>query len=550
MPGGQAQYDTLRFNESQNPPDVPDFTAKELQFVHVTDVNGLDYSQGELRYNLNAITTSYRFLDWKNSFMKVPVAVEFNLETGLVWPTEAGYVERSRAVAAVKSSFLSMVDSMTVRCGNQQLVSRQPLSNVPITFELLSKWNKNDIGTAGNFIGFSGPVEKDPSVDVSGPGFALPAGDGAYARRAARTRYAGDGGGGGAGDGAEVFLGKVEAQQFHEPVVYQKLGTMVYEFMAIIPLAYVHDLFDSVPLVRGALWEVTLNTHLPYTYNVKFKKNGTNAAVFAGAAPPTITSRANFCPIQVDAAGILPHLPDTTNAEKTLSIHCKIGNSALKNTLMVCAMYDLEPGPGTLYLKDPVKTIVFRDFERFGPIGMRNVAPNGLVSTNVTPGKSKLRGMLIFGDPLTTDGAPWTSGANGLLGLGTSMQTPFSTIGETNAPYMRLKDFNVSVAGKRLFDQNIQYTHEQFLMNMLGAYNPSGNGVDGLRSGLITQEMWEKTHGFVYVDLTRHAETSDAMPMPIDVTWKNANAYTIDYHIYLFYEKEFKIDILSGRVMV
>lgn len=548
MPGGQAAYDTLRFNESQNPPDVPDFTAKDLQYVRVTDQNGLDYNTGELRMNLNSLTTSFRFLDWKNSYWKIPLTVDVAID-GYDWllPGELD----GQFLAHIKGSFLSLVHSISVKCGNQQLVSRTDETNIPLQFKLLNSFSPDDQHIIGPIMGIAGPYASAFSGEGSSPGLSD-----AISTSLDRTSFrdpnvalqtqlvsvqdAPD------RQGRFLLTAAVVKEQ-HESIAFAipktatTPGIRRLEIMATLPMGYVHDLFKNMPLVRGALWEISLNTHFPFTHVLQVNKNGIAAATLVDIVPSPVL-RAHFQPIHVSQAALLAMTPNTSNTATNVTLSGRIGNSSMSQSILYCAMYDLEPGPGTKYLQDPVKTIVFQDFER---IAVATANPNGLasgdtLSANITPGKSKLRGMLIVGDPTNTVN----------IAKGSSLISPFSPVGATNAPCMRLRNFNVSVSGKRLFDQNIEYSYDMYMMNMLGVGNPSGNGVDGLRSGLVGPYEWKNWHSNVWVDLTRHSETTDAMPTPIDVTWKNGNSYSMNYIVYLFYEKEFKIDILSGRVMV
>jgi hypothetical protein len=550
--------------------------------------------------DLNAVTSSFRFLDWKNSFWVVPITITMTSDKDMAF----GYKTALNAalVFALKSNNLHIVDSLTVVCGNQQLVSRQERQHIPATFRLLTEWNDNDVQSLGPSLGFHGADQtyytRKMTTDAISTDHVEPEKDPTYVRRASSTfvvptsvadddwniplPISVDGSAGAAGTDTVLsvtgsafqtlsqletaphlkFVDGVNTLQAatKSNVLLAKTRTLTLEMNCIIPMAYLHDLFDKMPLVRGALWQLTLNLHFPFTYNQTLTRPIVTAPTiyrtpFRPKAAPSITTKGGYIPFQLSGQALNNLFTDGATAalDVALSFQGDIKNTNMTASTLYCAMYDLEPGPGSTYLNNPVKTVVFRDHLVYNPAGAQKIGPNTAVQVNVTPGLSKLRRMIIVTEVADNNrGTPNGQGVYPYTGFFASagQLSPFGSQGSTVAPYATLLDFNVAIAGKRLFDQNINYSFEHFLMNILGHGSPSGNGVDGLRTGLINERNWRENYGFVVIDLTRHAESSDGMPMPVDVMFKNGNTYTANYMFILEYEKEFKIDVLSGRIMI
>lgn len=608
MPGGQSAYDTLRYNESSNPPEYPDFTAKDVQYIKINDQQNGSYGTGQITMDLNAVTSSFRFIDWKNSYWEIPVSITLtNTGEGAGVAGTGLFVDRDLAAAisrsllfSLKSHYLTLIDSMTVICGNQQLISRQSGAHIPIHYNLLTKFNKLDVEAFGPSIGFYGVDNTEyngaTSVGVDNIGFdQCDSFDDPVARRRAlasldfsktydaahnvlmavpgpHSVFAGTGATVTGDNVADVVFGSRynKFQKYVTKDTIQKVtreplmvatsaAIMTLEFAAIIPMCYLHDLFDKMPLVRGALWQLQLNLHLPFTCNFAVSRDVLNTTAvtaqrnllgctISGSAM-TVDSRTGYVPAHVSLKALGYCLGLAAVNAATYSLQGSVTNSSGTVTTLHCAMVDFEPGPGTTYLKDPVKTVVFKDYQQIRPASGQGVAPGTNVTTfPITPGMSKLRGLLIVPEAVNASGDPVVATAGKLPS--SAFRSPFNTAGATAAPYARYVDFQVTVAGRRLFDQNISYGFEQFMQQQFGVGSPSGNGVDGLRTGLINQENWSKNYGFVWVNLERHAETSDGMPMPVEVSFRNGNTYSMNYTFYLFYEKEFKIDVLSGRVMI
>jgi len=204
--------------------------------------------------------------------------------------------------------------------------------------------------------------------------------------------------------------------------------------------------------------------------------------------------------------------------------------------------YKLNPSLSTKYMSNPRKRIVFEDFIRNIPIAMTNVGAGATVQANITPGLAKVRGLLI---------CPFLPVANnGTQTVVSSLQSALTSAGATVTPYTFLNNFNVLIGGRPIWPKNQLYKYDEFYRENFGINAPNGNGVDALRAGLIDEDDYNAGYGFIYVNLERHLASSDDLPVSVDVIFTNDSVNIMSYNTYIFYEKEFSLDCVTGKILV
>jgi len=209
---------------------------------------------------------------------------------------------------------------------------------------------------------------------------------------------------------------------------------------------------------------------------------------------------------------------------------------------MHCAMYDLSADAAAKYLEKPIKTVVYQDFISYRPTSLSAVAKGQPGRATITPGLARLRGLLIV---------PYISSAPTTSTTLNALTSPFTSCGMTTARGgVAAGAFNVAIGSRNIFDRNIRYTYDFYLREQYGIGAANGNGLAGLRTGLISEYDWYNGYQYIWVNLERHAASSDKLPTSVDVELVNETELTVGYCCYLFYEKEFSCDVITGKVIV
>jgi len=164
-------------------------------------------------------------------------------------------------------------------------------------------------------------------------------------------------------------------------------------------------------------------------------------------------------------------------------------------------------------------------------------AGGSLNSFLVTNGLSRIRSILIV--PI---------GLN--AGVPNQLVNPFSSAPSTTAPYSYLTNFNVSIAGSPHYTQSQYYTYEMFQQEILQR-GLNSNLELGLGSGLISQTEWNAGYRYVYVDLSRkQSQGSDDVSKSIYIDGVNSSSVSIQYHIFVKYQKQVQIDPSTGQLII
>ena len=643
-----SYYDDFRLRQSEAGPEVPDFDVQCRTVIDINDNNQGNYSGGQITFDLNQLVSSDDYLDWGSTYLTIPVQMSAQALTGGTGGNSYSAIVSSLTNAfamCLKGSNLALINSINVTCNNQQLIGNTQLSNIPLNWKVVSAFNQNDVDVMGSFFNFqkdssrgfyldaiSGECNNNPSP-FSIPIFRLPglANVGNYVtsnqvniqgswpdKGVTLGQFAGVNNNAGmyqrcrkqayAYEDLNIsqFMQMSELVSSRQGIVYTDPAnainpqtanqtTITFQTYAQIPMKYLHDLFHQMPLVRAALWQMVITTHLPSTFSAnlqtQFLTNDsslnslpavqgsslqwvpTGANNQNGFTPFMISmgciANAATAPTDVDTApnggiGVAAYsvggLTVTTGAAAAaLPVNCPflftaqigfgtVGGNSLGNVCtMHCVTYKLSPAMSERYMREPRKRVVFQDFLRATPAALTNIPPNQFIQANISPGTSKVRGLLMCPYlPVVSVAAPLANGSNAVVSALTSALTP---CGATVTPYFFLDNFNVMVSGRPIWPKNILYRYDYFIREIFGINTGNGNGVEGMRAGLIDEDDFNAGYGFIYVNLERHLASADDLPVSVDVTFQNKSLNTMSFNSFLFYEKDFNLDCVSGKIL-
>jgi hypothetical protein len=128
--------------------------------------------------------------------------------------------------------------------------------------------------------------------------------------------------------------------------------------------------------------------------------------------------------------------------------------------------------------------------------------------------------------------------------------SPFSSAPGTTAPYAKITNFNIALAGTNVFQDNQTFAFESYNENLRPniSLNGGAHSSIGISSGSVSKQMFESGYSYYYVDLSRHASVEfDNQTRNVQLLFKSLSSHTMDYYITLFFEKNFNINISTGQ---
>jgi hypothetical protein len=335
--------------------------------------------------------------------------------------------------------------------------------------------------------------------------------------------------------------------------VYSATDLSIQYFInASIPVHIIHDFFSKLPPIRGPNIKLYLYLNTNTTYTFTADANG----VFTDAVPTSVPR--NTCPFMISPLNIGGTSNPTglqskgallRNFTVKLNINnsttnggAQVPNSALTQCRFFACQFKLNPEYETAIVSSPNRRVLYNDFFHYS---ITNVADGQAVTQLLTNGYSRLRGFLMF--PVVN------SASNGGFD---SMQSPFTSCPGTVAPYTKVSNFQINIAGSPIFQTNqLQFSYEHYLQEVQSALSINGASLRsiGLSSGLISKTDFENGYGFYFVNLDKNktSEADDNVSKSVTVLFKSNSlaGLNLDYHILLFYEKEININVSTGDVV-
>ncbi len=538
-------YDTEIFERSVEGSSDFEIPIKSVQRYEVTDSNLGNYSAGQVKFNLNQLATSASYIDWKKSHLVIPItlSVASNVNNGLV-----GNSQLSHFYATLKSSFTSILDSIVLSINNTEVVSKTgSLMNIPMYFNLMTSFDRNDIDVLGASIGFVPDSVESYRFDATagtgrgelnnqmgnGVSFipSLLANSGRVTRHYKTVASLFDGITGNFFASAGNF-GRLNAS--HKSYCDASAATqlMSNHIECCIPLRYVHSVFGALPLMRGSSVQLLVNTHLPSSASFTTTVGGN--AVDPAAARST-TSPNGFLPFIVSD----PSTSLNTAAVQTITVRSAIGNTFNTACQLRLSLCELNPEFESKLIKSPMKSVVYRDWYCF-PNQTASVSPNTTHNQILSVNIPKMRRLLIV--PKVAVNSPVAEWAD-------AFQSPWTSAGCTTTPAL-ITNLQVMLSGKPVYQSPLAYSWEQFLLECEGVNSVSGGIEDGLRAGLIDRLGYETIYGFALVNLSRKDSADDVIEKTIQISFSNNNSVAMSYSYFIEYERGWEIDVVSGKIVV
>jgi hypothetical protein len=213
----------------------------------------------------------------------------------------------------------------------------------------------------------------------------------------------------------------------------------------------------------------------------------------------------------------------------------------LSSVRAYCCLYDMTPQAEQMYLsKQSTKTIKYSDFLSFQTLNIGVGANFNQILTN-----SIARGRRLIGVPQIASAFNFA----GTAGTIAPANSPFSTCPNTTSN-TAITNFNVLVSGTNLYQQNLNYSVENFIQELRKTGSINGGMAQGMSSGLLDQLDYESGYRFIVSDLSRcPSEASDDISKSIQVIGTNSGKFPIDILWFLEFDRILTLDLQTGSLI-
>ena len=601
--------DSLIYDMSISAGDIQEqpFLKKDMLFITDTSASG-NYSTNQIMFETSQLSNNGKWCDYgTDAYLSFPLMLTATcaLTTGGTAQPMNGCTDY---LLALKNSNYNLIHSIQIEYGNSNVIQLTPFINQYLNFKLHTEQSYEDELINGSTINYAKDTSNawryDTAPNSCGRGISNNAN--ANWKNGVASQFNGDQFNSGMrqrqsnyqaynSSGTSQFnplLSPVTGRESIYGVNNASVKTSgmnliestsaykCYYFDAILRL---RDLpfFNKLPLIRGAYIKITLTVN-QCQFSVTKDANGlldfnpASLSLTSGGTNPLMFS-ASSVPLVENVNGSTP-LGTTALLEATAVSSGERGDSVAENFFVPCGSslipvstttlcsicigknyfpvhkdlplnplktqcrlyvpaYTMAPLYENRYIELGQKTINYMELFQY-PI--YNVPPNQNFNYLITNGQAKMKRMII---------CPYiASTANGNENGGTPFSplvSPFSTEPSTVSPHC-IQNFNVALGGMNVYQQNISYGYEHF-MNETTVYGVNGNKITGSLSGRISQLDWSNNMGYIVVDLSRRLPEDDNTSISVSINGNNGTAKALDLFVFIEFEKQIVIDLLSGK---
>jgi len=566
--------DLVVYNQSvEEAPSSSVMTDKK--WLQVLDQNNGSYTSGQSTLETTSLSTSDRFMNYRESFLSVPLIITVGNNTNVNNAGMANATAKSKLIG-MKNSYTSIIHSFSCDLNGSNIIQNTPFSELYNAFQLMTSLSWDDVKTQGSTIGFY----PDDALSASSNTANRPTGSASatfnnqdlvqenaqtiaclgnignkgFSERLKYINYDATGKiNGSANEVAQsVFLSSASANTLYKNQVFTLHAGGVgdspvvqVQVMAVIKLRHLHNFFNHVPLAKGLQFRFILNFN---QHTQTITNDATNITTEAVAK----SQYGGICPFIVASASANNGGVGTIAAAGTIRADLSIGRTCLDNTLanyggtttsglpqsvsLWVPSYVMNPSLEASYISaNSSKRISYTDIYNFR---ITNIGANQTFNTLITSGIRGVRSVLVM--PF------FPQASNGAVQEFQSAQSCCG--GGSTALLAQITNFNVQVGGVNQIQTNGRYEFEIFNNYVYGCNSVNGGHTDGLNSGLIGQADWGRKFLYYYVDCNRGTDLERDTPKSVQIQGQNLSAKTVDYQVFIEFENSFSIDVGSGAI--
>lgn len=444
------------------------FVKREV--LEVLDQQGGSYN-GKITWETSSISNSGKWCSLQESWLEIPFVISWKNSVDI-----SGVV--NPAMVGMKNGFHQLIDSIQVDYQNRNVVQLTSYSNLWINYKLLTTWSQDDVAKYGATLNFfpdtSTSFNYSAAVSANGNGvsnnviYPLTAISFATAgmkyathnegllKRIRNLGYDTDTACMGGCSAFYTSPSTTGMSYYNNDGAGTAAEISYIKLLATIPLKFVHDFFDKMPLVKGCMLKITMNYNS--SYQVIACVNQTSLGYTAGSVS-ILTGTTN--PLLITSAAA--NNPNYSQATGNLTVACgvcKTNTPSITHDKTVCTLhvpvYTMNPTFEDQYLSlHPTKEVIYNDIYNFNIFGK---TAGGSLQTSLTNAITNPKTLLVV--PVLNGS---TAGNNATVTGITPITSPFASEPGTTSPLLAISEFNVQVSGQNMFPANFKYDFDAFL---------------------------------------------------------------------------------------
>jgi hypothetical protein len=515
------------------------------EWLSINDTN-TTYNQGTSIIETTSLSNNSKFLDYNSAYLSVPILITLTSSAA----TDTGLKSTNTSAVGFKQSFLSMINSITVDLNGQSMVQQNQLIDIYNHFRLLTSesWtSQNRWSSIGFYPDVANVAGYDTANSKNAPADTPANNSDDNLGFTERAKYILDANGNTLSADTSVLSNLITADElaklYTSHISQARAGTdalspvIQYSVKATIMLKDIHPLFEVIPISKSLNFKIQIfwnNSIATATHNATvWSAQSSQYRAYNGTMPLILNNVATgFATAVAGTVRASVYVGDTCHDSTQTTLGASTGKVGKQVELWVPA-YQMLPDVELNYSNNHMRDISYYDYYQFT---LKGVVATESFNHLVSNGISNLKAVLIVPllSTLANDGAGINNNVN---------------IFDDGLPQLmgHINNFNVLVGGSNVLHQDSRYTYQQFNNEFFNEFGINGNQSPGLGSSLIDYKAWLKKP-YYYVNCSRVPLEQQKAYRSLQIKGTNSSLLTMDYVIFAIYEKNFKLDVISGNM--
>lgn len=573
------------------------FLKREI--LPLNDTQTGTYSS-QVIFDLSQISNSGKWAGMRESWIELPIVMSASAvdsaDTALALNWTGDNLKNTDFLLSLKNSNLSLINSIIVDYSGTSIVQQTQNINQYLIYKIHESWGEDQERLNGPTLNYgkdsNGWSYQKPTAVVNGSSVGTSLGVGlcnngntmqplftsselidstnpGMVKRQQNMVKLASGGNNSVDNGrSELWNTNANLKNMNVNYIENTATGKHYYITAILPLKYLHDFFDKIPLLKSSVIRLTLNVNTCYfevmkDENGKLQFNSNKNVAPNGQIPmmfgaSVLTSKYNAPANATDTTsndvsyyGCGSNNIPCGGVGKQTIVQCSLsisknnwsqhvaGNNVshqMTNARIMVPLYTFNTGVESLYLKMGKKEVVYRDvvFQlienisgNFSFTWSSLYRPKRLI---ICPLLSKTANGSEFGTPFSP------------------LMSPFTCEPSTCSPY-HIQNFQVSIAGNNLYPNFFQYTYDQYLSEIGSSIGFNGNQDKMLCTGKISMLDFVHNYGYIVCDLSKKYIEDESVNVSVSFSGMNLGKKAIDLYCFVEVEKSVVFNLENGAIL-
>ena len=530
------QAESYVFEDATDKKTNPKAFISEKYYLDINDQNNKNYKNQQLIFDCPSLSIQDGYVSLAESILRIPMQTTISSNKDLITTYKENLV-------SLKGNATSLIDSIQIMLDNKVLKTFSSHSEVPCYFKLLSSMTKDYEQTVAK-------GDLNHSLDDGVMSYDDKIGEKMTSNNAIQKKA-----------DSLVLLTDTAFQKskniinkFKSHCKVESTKMYTYNYLVEIPLKFMDELFEKIPLAKGLYLKMHLQLH-----------TGSCSFTSTGKVITAVSSNTTY--------GVLPHYINPSALGETNGVLAgadagivTIDTQVLRNSLsgkdnpllgtcqLHAAVYKFTNDKAQVLSNRPRVKI---DYNQQMYQTYKNAEPGQQFNFQISSSTSRSSFLLIhtrLSDKINmSDAASDATFKDGnTAGAISTMNSPFTPSPFTTKAYSSLTNFQINLSGTPMFTRGALSFDYDIYNDNFKSFNSANGQLDvSDSSGVISREQWEKNYGFIVVDLRKYELYANWLqPKNISVSGYNNSPNFVDYMFFLMEEKDITLDVETGKIVV